>query len=199
MKNPKIPQTVYPINKLFTERWSARAFTSQPIAEQTLMGMFEAASWAASSMNEQPWLYYYAHKEDDNFQKFVDCLLPGNAVWAQHATVLVLSLAKKTFAANGATNRHALYDTGAANTNLMLQATEHGLTGHQMGGFDYEKTREMFQLSDDIEPVVFIALGYPGQPDQLEEPFKSRETTPRTRKPISSFVQKFEVSVPVTG
>lgn len=197
MTNPKIPQTVYPINGLFTERWSARAFASQPIADQTLMSLFEAASWAASSMNEQPWLYYYVHKEDDNFQKFVECLLPGNAGWAQHAAVLLLSLAKKTFAGNGAINRHALYDTGAANTNLMLQATEHGLTGHQMGGFDYDKTREVFQLPEDIEPVVFIALGYPGLPEQLEEPFKSRETMPRTRKPVAAFAQKFEVGVPI--
>jgi len=199
MANPKIPQTAYPINKLFTDRWSARAFADQPIPEQTLLGMFEAASWAASSMNEQPWLYYYAHKEDETFQKFADCLMPGNAVWAQHAAVLILSLARKTFAANGAINRHALYDTGAANTNLMLQATENGLTGHQMGGFDYDKTRETFQLPDDLEPVVFIALGYPGQPEQLDEPFRSRETAPRTRKSISAFTQKFEAGVQVTG
>ena len=199
MTNPKIPLTIHPINKLFTDRWSARAFAAQPIPEQMLLGMFEAASWAASSMNEQPWLYYYAHKEDSNFQKFADCLLSGNAVWAQHAAVLILSLARKTFAANGAINRHALYDTGSANTNLMLQATEHGLTGHQMGGFDYDKTREIFQLPDDIEPVVFIALGYPGQPEQLEEPFRSRETTPRTRKPVNAFAQKLEAGMPVVG
>lgn len=199
MANPKIPQTAYPINKLFTDRWSARAFADQPIPEHTLLGMFEAASWAASSMNEQPWLYYYAHKEDETFQKFIDCLMPGNSVWAQHAAVIILSLARKTFAANGVVNRHALYDTGAANTNLMLQATEHGLTGHQMGGFDYDKTRETFQLPDDLEPVVFIALAYPGQPEQLDEPFRSREATPRTRKPISAFAQKIEAGVQVAG
>lgn len=190
MNNPKIPQTKYPLHELVTNRWSARSFNSQPIAEDTLHGIFEAASWTASSMNEQPWMYIYAHRDEETFAQFVSCLLPGNEPWAKNAAVLILSVARTSFVSNGKPNRHAMYDTGAANATLMLQATSHGILGHQMGGFDPLKTREVFQLPDEVEPTVFIALGYPGLPEDLEEPFKTREQTPRSRKPLAEFVSK---------
>lgn len=190
MNNPKIPQTKYPLHELVTNRWSARSFNSQPISEDILHGIFEAASWTASSMNEQPWRYIYAHRDEEAFAQFVSCLLPGNEPWAKNAAVLILSVARTRFVSNDKTNRHALYDTGAANATLMLQATSHGILGHQMGGFDPTKTREVFELPDDVEPAVFIALGYPGSPEELEEPFKTREQTPRSRKPLAEFVSK---------
>lgn len=196
--NPKIPQTQYPLHELITHRWSARSFAGRPIEEEVLHGLFEAASWAASSMNEQPWVYRYAHRDEEAFAQFASCLLPGNKPWAQNAAVLILSLACKNFTANGKPNRHALYDTGSANTNLMLQATANGILGHQMGGFDPALTREVFQLEDDVEPVVFIALGYPGAPEQLEEPFRTRELTPRSRKALDEFVFKQSADLSVT-
>ncbi len=182
----KEAQTQYSIHPLLRRRWSARAFAPQPIAEETLMTLLEAASWAPSSMNEQPWVYLFAHKGDAAFNLMADCLLPGNR-WAKNAPLLLLSLARKTFATNGKPNRHALHDVGAANVQLLLQAADMDIYGHQMGGFDMEKTLRTFHISDDLEPVCFIALGYLDDPDTLEEPFRTRELTPRSRKPIGAF------------
>lgn len=177
--------TTYPVHELIRKRWSPRSFASYPVAPETLEQVFEAASWAASAMNEQPWRYVFAHHADQEaFQKMVDCLLPGNQPWAKNAPVLVLALAK-THYDNGNPNGAALHDLGLANANLMLEATALGLHGHFMGGFDAAKTRETFQLPDTLQPVAFIALGYLGEAEQLEEPFLSREKAPRQRKPVS--------------
>jgi nitroreductase len=181
----KEAQTETNVHPLIKKRWSARAFSQNPIDDNTLMQLFEAASWAPSSMNEQPWRYYYAHKQDDSFEKYFDCLMPGNKLWADKAQVLVLSLAKKDFSNNANPNRHALHDVGAANMLLLLQAAELDIYGHQLGGFDREKTIQTFRLPDDLEPVCFIALGYLGDFNQLDEPFKSREQAPRSRKSLA--------------
>jgi nitroreductase len=136
-------------------------------------------------MNEQPWRYLYAHHTDQPaFQQLVDCLLPGNQPWAQHAPVLIVALAKTHFD-NGTANPAALHDVGMANANLILEATALGLHGHFMGGFDRAKVQELFQLPAGLQPVVMLALGYLGDAAQLEEPFLSRETAPRQRKPLA--------------
>jgi nitroreductase len=177
--------TTYPVHELIRKRWSPRSFASQPVAPDTLNQVFEAAAWAASAMNEQPWRYLYAHHADQaTFQKLVDCLLPGNQPWAKNAPVLVLALVK-THYDNGNANGAALHDLGMANGNLMLEATALGLHGHFMGGFDAAKAREAFQIPDTLQPVAMLALGYLGEADQLEEPFLSREKAPRQRKPVS--------------
>jgi nitroreductase len=177
--------TTYPVLETIRKRWSPRAFASYPVAPETLNQAFEAASWAASAMNAQPWRYLYAHHADQEaFQKMVDCLLPGNQPWARHAPVLVLTLAE-THYANGNPNTSALHDLGMANANLLLEATALGLHGHFMGGFDPARTKELFQLPDSLQPVAFLALGYLGEAEQLEEPFLSREKAARQRKPIS--------------
>ncbi|GAB2791220.1 nitroreductase [Hymenobacter luteus] len=176
--------TTFPVLETIRKRWSPRAFASYPVAPETLQQVFEAASWAASAMNEQPWRYIYAHHADgEAFQKMVDCLLPGNQPWAQHAPVLILALAK-THYDNGTPNGAALHDLGLANGNLILEATALGLHGHFMGGFDAAKTREAFHLPETLQPVTFIALGYLGAAEQLEEPFLSREKAPRQRKAL---------------
>lgn len=182
----KEAQTRHPVHPLLRRRWSARAFAPQPIAEQTLMTLLEAASWAPSSMNEQPWAYLFAHKGEAAFDLMAECLLPGNR-WAKNAPLMLLSLARKTFSTNGKPNRHALHDVGAANAQLLLQAADMDIYGHQMGGFDMDKTLRTFHIPDDLEPVCFIALGYLDDPDTLEEPFRSRELTPRSRKPVEDF------------
>lgn len=177
--------TTFPVQETIRKRWSPRAFASYPVAPETLHQAFEAASWAASAMNEQPWRYIYAHHANQEvFQKMVDCLLPGNQPWAKNAPVLILALAK-THYDNGTPNGAALHDLGLANANLILEATALGLHGHFMGGFDAAKTREAFQLPENLQPVTFIALGYVGAAEQLEEPFLSREKAPRQRKPLS--------------
>ncbi|SNR86779.1 MULTISPECIES: nitroreductase family protein [Hymenobacter] len=177
--------TTFPIQENIRKRWSPRAFASYPVAPETLHQVFEAASWAASAMNEQPWRYIYAHHTDqETFQKMVDCLLPGNQPWAKHAPVLILALAK-THYDNGTPNGAALHDLGLANANLILEATALGLHGHFMGGFDAEKTRAAFQIPATLQPVSFIALGYVGAAEQLDEPFLSREKAARQRKHYS--------------
>ncbi|MBT9393448.1 nitroreductase family protein [Hymenobacter sp. NST-14] len=181
----KPASTTFPVLETIRQRWSPRAFDPRPVAPETLSQVFEAASWAASAMNEQPWRYVYAHRSDaEAFQKMVDCLLPGNQPWAKNAAVLVLALTK-THYDNGTANGAALHDLGLANGNLILEATALGLHGHFMGGFDAAKTREAFQIPDSLQPVVMIALGYLGAAEQLEEPFLSREKAARQRKPVA--------------
>lgn len=182
-------ETKSKLSSIITKRWSPRAFSEGRISEELLMSFFEAASWASSSMNEQPWIYLYAHREDDvNFKKFHNCLMAGNQPWAEKASVLVLSLARKNFTRNDKYNRHHLHDTGAANSTLLLEAIQHDIYGHIMGGFDPEKTKETFNLPDELEIACFIALGYLGDVKQLPEPFLSRELAIRTRNPLKQFV-----------
>ena len=180
--------TAHPVHELIRSRWSPRAFTSQPISEEELMTLFEAATWAASSGNSQPWRFVYAHRADEaNFQRLLSCLVPANQTWAKEAAVLVLALAQ-AMQPNGQPNLWARHDVGAATATLLLQATAQGLHGHVMAGFDADRTREAFALPADIEPVTFTALGHQGAPEQLEEPNRTRETEPRTRKPVSEVV-----------
>ncbi|MCA8832724.1 nitroreductase family protein [Hymenobacter pini] len=180
--------TTFPVQETIRKRWSPRAFASYPVAPDTLQQIFEAASWAASAMNEQPWRYIYAHHADtEAFQQLVDCLMPGNQPWARNAPVLILALAKTQYD-NGTPNGAALHDLGLANGNLILEATALGLHGHFMGGFDRAKAQETFHLPENLQPAVMIALGYLGDAEQLEEPFLSREKAPRQRKPLSETV-----------
>ncbi|GGF07719.1 nitroreductase family protein [Hymenobacter cavernae] len=184
--------TSYPVHELIRQRWSPRAYAAQPVAPETLEQVLEAASWAFSAMNEQPWRYIYAHKSDtEAFNRLLSCLLPANQAWAKHAPVLMVSLVK-THYDNGQLNRTAMHDVGAANATLFLEATALGLHGHVLGGFDLARTREVFQLPEGLEPVVFIALGYVGTPDQLDEPFRTRESAPRHRKPLAEFAFRNE-------
>ncbi|MCC3156060.1 nitroreductase family protein [Hymenobacter sp. 15J16-1T3B] len=195
MSAHKHAQTHYPVVDVIKHRWSPRAFTPQPLSDDDLRTLFEAAAWAPSAMNEQPWRFIYAHREQtEAFQRIWNCLLPGNQPWAKHAAVLVVVLARKTMGANDAPNRHYLHDTGMATANLLLQAASMGIHGHVMGGFDMAKTQEALHLPADLEPATFLALGYVGEAEQLEEPFRSRELAPRSRKPLSEFV--FENELP---
>jgi nitroreductase len=188
--------TTHPVHELIRKRWSPRSYAATPVAPVTLNQVFEAASWAFSAMNAQPWQYIYAHKADaEAFQNILDTLLPGNQPWAKSAPVLIIALAKTNFD-NGQPNGAALHDLGAANATLFLEATALGLHGHVMGGFDKEKVRRDFNLSEGLEPAVVLALGYLGEAEQLEEPFLSREKAARTRKPVAEFA--FQNELPVT-
>jgi len=190
MKHPKTPETKYPISELITKRWSARSFADNTIAEETVEHLFEATSWTASSMNEQPWKYIYAHKGTAGFEKMASCLMGGNKVWAENGAVLMLALAKKKFS-NGNVNRHAMHDVGAANTTLLLEAAALDIYGHMMGGFHFKETLEAFEIdSEEWEPACFIVIGYLDSPEKLEEPFKSREIAPRSRKSVSEITEQ---------
>jgi nitroreductase len=174
------------------ERWSPRAFSNKPIGNDELSAMFEAARWAPSSMNEQPWRYFYALNGDAGFETMLDCLVPQNRQWAKEAPLLILSVAEKTFKYKSLPNRHALHDLGAANTLLAVQAGALGMQAHQMGGFDMEKTLSVFNLSaESHEPASFIAVGYPGDPELLPEELSLRELAPRERNIPDSFIKHF--------
>jgi len=178
-----------PILELLRQRWSPRAFADQAIPEEVLRSLFEAARWAPSSFNEQPWAYIVATKEDkENFQKVLGTLVEFNAGWAKDASVLALAVTKLAFAESQAANRNAQYDTGAATALLSVEATARGLAVHQMAGFDPDQARKTFAIPEGWEPLAVIAIGYPGNPNSLPPKLRDRELAPRMRKPIREFV-----------
>jgi len=179
----------FPVHQLIIDRWSPRAFSERPVPPDVLRSLFEAARWAPSSSNEQPWAYIVGTREDhENFAKMLSVLIEFNAAWAKNAPVLALAVAELNFAKNNAPNRNAQYDTGAATALLSVEATARGLAVHQMAGFDPAKAREVFAIPAGWEAIAAIAIGYPGDPNSLPQALKDRELAPRTRKPLSEFV-----------
>jgi nitroreductase len=156
---------------------------------EKVCAILEAARWAPSSYNEQPWAYIVGTKENpDDWQKVLSTFIEFNQGWAKSAPVLMLSVAEKNFAKNGKPNRHALHDVGAATANLTMEATSLGLHVHQMAGIDPEKARQVFGIPENWEAVAGIAIGYVGDPDTLPADLKERELAKSTRKPQSEFV-----------
>lgn len=176
------------IHDLLRRRRSTRAFQTRPVEREKLQRLFEAARWAPSSSNEQPWRFIVATQDrPEEFSALLSTLGEGNRVWAQYAPVLVISVAKK-LKGDGRDNRHAFYDVGQAVTSLILQAVEEGLLARQLGGFSPDKAREALNIPEGYEAVSVIALGYPGDPASLPEEVLVKEKTPRTRKPLSEIV-----------
>lgn len=185
----KSAATDFPIHELIRERWSPRAFADKPIAPEILRSVFEAARWAPSSNNEQPWAYLVATKDNkENFEKTLSVLIEFNANWAKSAPVLAIAVAKLAFAKNNTPNRNAPYDLGAATALLSMEATARGLSVHQMAGFDPEKAHQVFGIPSEWDAFAALAIGYPGEPASLPDSLKVREMAPRTRKPTSDFV-----------
>ncbi len=186
MEKPANPD--HPIHEILRRRWSPRAFSGRRMTPETLQSLFEAARWAPSSANEQPWSFLVATKDDpEEYDRLLGCLVEGNQVWAKHAPALLVSVASK-FDRDRNPNPHAWYDVGQAVADLSVQATVLGLFVHQMAGILPDKIRELYRIPDTHEPVTAIALGYPGTPDQLPDKLRQRESAPRIRKPIGSFV-----------
>jgi nitroreductase len=181
--------TDIPLHDIVRNRWSPRAFSNKTVAPDVLRSLFEAARWAPSSFNWQPWAYLVATKDDpENYAKTLSTLVEFNAGWAKQAPVLVISVAQTKTPKDGATNRHALHDVGAASAQLTFEANARGLLVHQMAGFDVEKARQVFHIPQDWEPTAAMALGYPGDPQSLSDQLREREMAPRTRKPLAEFV-----------
>src|SRR5579864_1880017 len=181
--------TEHPIHDLIRDRWSPRAFADKPLTPETLRSLFEAARWAPSSSNEQPWVYLVATRDDpDNFAKALSTLLEFNQNWAKKAPVLMIAVAELAFAKNNAPNSNAHYDVGASTALLSIEATSLSLVVHQMAGFDPEKARQVFAIPAGWDPIAAIAIGYPGDPETLPQPYRERELAPRTRKPLKEFV-----------
>ena len=185
----KSAQTQYPIEDLLRQRWSPVAFSDQMVEAEKLCSVLEAASWAASSYNEQPWSYIVATKDNGaEFERLLGCLAEGNQEWARNAPVLMISVAKLHFERNGKENRHAFHDVGAASATLAIQSTAVGLFIHQMAGFDVSKAKEIYSIPEGYEPVAAIALGYIGDPNTLSEKLQQRDLSPRSRKSLEEFV-----------
>ncbi len=185
----KLSDNQHSIIEALRQRWSPLAFSDRPVESEKLRQILEAARWAASSYNEQPWSFIVATKDNPTeFDRLLSCLAEGNQEWAKNAPVLMLSVAKLQFERNGTENRHAFHDVGAAAASLAIQAAELGLLIHQMAGFDAAKAREAYSIPEGYEPVAAIALGYLGDPESLSERLKQREFSARTRKPLNTFV-----------
>ena len=167
------------VHELIRQRRSPRLFQDRDIPREILVALFEAARWAASCYNEQPWRFLVASRENhEDYARLLDCLVPKNQEWARSAPVLMLSVASMRFRHNDKPNRHAFHDVGLAVSQLALQATALGLALHQMAGFDTEAARRAYAIPEGYEPVAAIAVGYPG-----EEPVKDR-----VRRPLDEIV-----------
>jgi nitroreductase len=178
-----------PVHELIRKRWSPRAFSDKRVSPEILRGLFEAARWAPSSYNHQPWAYIVGTKDEaENYAKVLSVLVEFNQGWAKHAPVLALSVAQGKIPKDGTPNRVAIHDVGSASAQLTFEATSLGLFVHQMAGFDSAKARQVFGIPQDWEPVAALAIGYLGDPNSLPEPLREREVGPRTRKPLSEFV-----------
>jgi nitroreductase len=190
--------TTYEINDLIKRRWSPRAFREVPVAAGQLHALFEAARWAASSFNEQPWSFIVAtRQEEEKFKVLFECLAAGNQAWVERVPVLIMSVAKLTFDRNGRPNRHAYHDVGQALANMAIEATDLGLAVHPMGGFDIDRAREDLEIPEEYDPVAMIAVGHPGDFDELPDDLKADELAPRERKPFQDFVHSGKFGEPM--
>jgi nitroreductase len=179
----------HPIQDLLTRRWSPYAFASRPVAEDDLRALFEAARWAASSYNEQPWSYIIASQANpDEFARLLSCLVEPNQAWAKAAPVLALGCTNLRFRLNNQPNAAAIHDLGLASANLTLEATARGLCVHQMIGILPDRARELYNVPEGVQPLTGLAIGYEGDPQALPEKLRGRDLGPRTRKRLAEFV-----------
>jgi nitroreductase len=179
------------ILEIIQERWSPYSFSPAPVEDFKLKAMFEAAGYAPSCNNEQPWLFVITTREDETvFDDYIGFMNDGNKIWAKNAYAIVISMARMKFSYNGKPNRWAFHDTGMAVSNLLLQALALDVYVHQMGGYSVEKVKEYFKLADDIEPVAMMAVGYLGDGSSLTPELLKRDEARRPRKSISEFVFK---------
>ena len=176
-----------------SRRWSARAFSTKPVEKSKLLSLLEAARWAPSSRNEQPWRYIVFTKDNPEKLKKAHSVLKEINDYAKRAPILICAIAKRTYSDNGIPNRLHFHDLGAANENMFLEAFNQGLIMHEMGGFDVQMAREVFNISEDYEVGIMIAIGYQDTHHVLPERLKEKAFTPRVRKSLSeiAFVEEF--------
>ncbi|MBL0927970.1 MAG: nitroreductase family protein [Phycisphaerales bacterium] len=174
------------IDPIFAARWSPRAMSGEPVADADLHRCLEAARWAASSFNEQPWRFLYARRGTPHFDTFLGLLLPANQAWAKDAGVLLALVAKTNFSHNDSPNAVHMFDCGAAWHNFALQGAQLGLVVHAMAGFDWARAPGVLRVPAGYAPAAMIAVGRPGRVENLPEPLRSREL-PSPRKKIAEF------------
>jgi len=182
-------ETDHPVHHLIAERWSPYGYSEKEVSREDLFSIFEAARWAASCYNEQPWAYVIAVRSDPAaHERLLSCLVEANRQWAKAAPVLALGLARLRFSRNDQPNRHALHDLGLASANLSLEAAARGLMVHQMGGILPERARELYRIPEGWDVVTGLAIGYPGESGRLPQGMQERDRARRPRKPLSQFV-----------
>ena len=183
----KIATTQVKIHDLIATRWSPRAFDAdKTVSDEDVLALLEAARWAPSCFNDQPWRFIVCNKAADAaaWQNALNVIVEKNQLWAKNAPVLILSVAMNNFNHNGSPNRLASYDVGAASLSLCLQANALGLISHQMGGFDAAKARQVFKLPEDCTPMTMLAIGYQAEESTLAEDLQSAELAERSRAAI---------------
>lgn len=186
----KPAETRFPVHELIAERWSPVCFDERPIEPEKIGSLFEAARWAPSSYNEQPWSFLAAGRDNrPEFDRLLGCLMEANQAWAKHAGLLAISVAAKVYARNDKPNRHAWHDVGAATQNLILQAMAMGLHAHPMGGFDAARVQQEYHLPEHYEACTAVAVGYLSTDlDRFSADLKQRQLGGRMRKPLSEMV-----------
>jgi nitroreductase len=187
MKGSEKRQASYPIDKLFLDRWSPRAMTGEAIAQEDLLVLFEAARWAPSSYNNQPWRILFARRDSEHWPLFLNLLVETNRVWASKAAALLVFISKTTFDHNGKPARTHSFDTGAAWENLALQGTLRGYVIHGMQGFDYERAKTELEIPDEYQVEAMVAVGKPGAPESLPEKLQAIEA-PNDRRPLEQTI-----------
>lgn len=182
-------KTDYPVHSLISARWSPYGYAERAVSREDLRSIFEAARWAPSCYNEQPWRYIVATRDQpEEFNRLLSCLAEANQVWAKKAPVLALGVVSTKFARNGRANRHAMHDLGLATANISLEATARGLAVHQMGGILPDRARELYGIPEDYEVVTGIAVGYPADPADVPEELRQRDLARRPRRALAQFV-----------
>ncbi len=178
-----------PIQPLLAERWSPYAFADRDVADADLLAILEAARWAPSSYNEQPWRYLIARRGDtEAFARLLSCLVEANQAWARHAPVLMIGIAMQNFSRNSRPNKAAHHDLGLASGNLSVEATSRGISVHQMIGIEPARVRELYQLPDGAEPLTGLAIGYAGTGEGVSAALLERDNAPRSRRTVAEFV-----------
>ena len=190
MSHVKNASADHPILDVLAERYSPYVFEPTGVEREKLLSCLEAARWAASSYNEQPWSFIIAERSDeDQFSAMLNCLVEANQHWAANAGVLMVTVAQESFSKNNKPNRVCDHDIGLAVGNLTVQATSLGLAVHQMAGINLSKTRQVYSIPDSHHPLTAIALGYAGDAQSAnDEQMVERDAAPRNRKPLSEFV-----------
>jgi nitroreductase len=196
----KLATTINPIHNLIRQRWSPRSFQDRTVESEQLIQLLEAARWAPSWRNDQPWRFIVATKEDpEAYRRLFDCLKPGNQRWAGRAPVLMVAVAKRGYEHGPQPNPVTIYDTGQAVAQLTIEASSQGLYVHQMGGIHHERVRETYDIPADYQPIVALAIGYLGRATDLPPDLQQREEAPRARLPLSEIAFSGAWGLPFTS
>lgn len=179
----------FEINSIVLNRWSPRAMTGEELPDKEMMSLFEAARWAPSSFNNQPWRFVYAKRNTEHWEKFLGLLTDSNKIWAKDAAVLIVIVSSQNFEYNGKPSITHQFDAGAAWENLALEAASRGLVAHAMQGFDYERARKELEVPDNYDIMAMVAIGKRGSKERLPAKLQEREF-PSDRKPLHEIIRE---------